>query len=1132
MHKAAGIYILLIGIAVHSIIFNHSASAQGEYFDEDWRWVHFTTESGLPSNIIFEIRETPGGTPWVNTPKGYAWYNGHQWVPAPSFLGNNDPGGVLFSTASETMFVHSLGKCYWLTTTGVQTIWLPRDIDEAFPLSHDTIFLRINDSSFLGVAGRIIPFTLKDPPPVTTIHQTTNGRFWTISRNGLYHMDGSNWKLKMSSRVIFCGTFNSGVAENKHGTGLFSFSVPAEERGLWEWYNHSTPNRSKSEKFNLIRAYDVGPNDEAIVMYETRAVRFRRGGIWMSATGIENRIRGITKVRFRENGDIWFATLNGLYLYRSSFSMWSYLTHPSPDLRNSVNEIIHTRDSSLWVASSDGVEVYRRDGSYRHTTIIQNIPLYGVNGLAEDAEGNVWITSGSTFPGAFRWDGNHWTHFRLVHDTSKVYIHKIRKDRHGNLWFLGIGISDPRFHQLQPGVFLLLSGRFISITTKDGLINNRVYDMVESNDGALWFATFGGISKCMPGSQFAQALMNNANSTFDDSRITYGTWQHWTSFPGIKYNQIYTLALNQNNRVWFAHGYRSRQLTAVGYIDTDDSVRYFSTENGPANQFVMDLNTDEKGHLWLATMDGIYSYDGVNFTTYDEHSGLYPVMLNAVYPSGSDLYVATQGKGVAILHSSEPLTPPPKVFIEPAIYEYHTIALRWKPLAYYGEISSNDILTRFRLDEDLWSGWSVNHQVIYEEMKPGTHRIDVQAKGAYGNFNPVPATMIFTVPMPWYFQPVFYIPSGVVVLTLFTLIGLLIRRKQLYNLSIQTSEAKFRAVCETTSSAIIIYSDSSILFANPGAVQLTGYSRDELYGKILFDIVHEDDRNTMREQDHGRTETPATARHDEFRIRTKEGEERWLDFTSGWIHYQGMTVKLGTAFDITERKRYEMQILTDQEQLRSLTSDLSRTEDRERRRLAIQLHDTIGQTLMFLKMKLRLLQRSHTDEELGEELEALRFTVEQSITETRTLMYELSPPILYELGLKAAIEWLIGEMGSKYGLNISLEDDDTPKLISDDVRIFLFNAIRESLVNVIKHAKAKHIIISLRLADPYLQVSVKDDGIGFNVLRLNREAGREGGFGLLSVRERALRFGGSFSIESDPGKGTRVTITVPLLTSQ
>ncbi len=219
-----------------------------------------------------------------------------------------------------------------------------------------------------------------------------------------------------------------------------------------------------------------------------------------------------------------------------------------------------------------------------------------------------------------------------------------------------------------------------------------------------------------------------------------------------------------------------------------------------------------------------------------------------------------------------------------------------------------------------------------------------------------------------------------------------------------------------------------------------------------------------------------------------------------------------------------------QDQLRTLTMQLSSIEERERRRIAVELHDQIGQSLAVIKIRLGALAMQTETPEIALELNAIRELTEDAIRFTRSLMTELSPPALYELSCAAAIEWLADQVREKYGLAIGLSDDGRSKNLGDDTRAAVFKSVRELLMNVVKHAHARDVQISMNRDGMWMRVEVRDDGVGFDPENRAALAGN-GGFGLLSIRERMGHVGGSFRIDSTPGQGTRAVLIAPLLES-
>ena len=216
-------------------------------------------------------------------------------------------------------------------------------------------------------------------------------------------------------------------------------------------------------------------------------------------------------------------------------------------------------------------------------------------------------------------------------------------------------------------------------------------------------------------------------------------------------------------------------------------------------------------------------------------------------------------------------------------------------------------------------------------------------------------------------------------------------------------------------------------------------------------------------------------------------------------------------------------------QLKSLASQLSITEERERHRLATQLHDHIGQSLIISKAKLDEHRGSETSSELARILEEVCECLRQVIQDTRTLTFDLSSPILYMVGFEAAADqWLTDEIQKKYGIKTEFEDDGQHKPLDDDIRTVLFRNVRELLINVVKHAKAERVKLSIHRNDLDINVCIEDDGIGFDPVEIKSRAAKSGKFGLFSIRERLEQLGGRVEIDSRPGRGSRIVMMAPL----
>jgi signal transduction histidine kinase len=239
------------------------------------------------------------------------------------------------------------------------------------------------------------------------------------------------------------------------------------------------------------------------------------------------------------------------------------------------------------------------------------------------------------------------------------------------------------------------------------------------------------------------------------------------------------------------------------------------------------------------------------------------------------------------------------------------------------------------------------------------------------------------------------------------------------------------------------------------------------------------------------------------------------------------------------RAEEEARVLEYQKRLRALAAELSMTEQRERRKIAIEIHDRISQNLAMAKMRLASIQSRFTAETkaaLGAEFYDALFLLEQTIEDTRTLTFELSPPLLYELGLLPAIQWLGEQLSRRHGIRVVVDGSaSAANQLGEDMRSLLFRSVRELLINVIKHAGATAARVSIRSYDGGVRLTVADDGHGIVTSAPERgpavKNGAHTGFGLFSMRTRLEEIGGKVEISSVPDSGTRVTLLVPIDTS-
>ena len=347
---------------------------------------------------------------------------------------------------------------------------------------------------------------------------------------------------------------------------------------------------------------------------------------------------------------------------------------------------------------------------------------------------------------------------------------------------------------------------------------------------------------------------------------------------------------------------------------------------------------------------------------------------------------------------------------------------------------------------------------------------------------------------------------------------------------LRQSERRYRDLFEGSRDAILITTRAGeFLEVNDAACALTQYPREELL-RIKAPDVYADPSVRTRFQE--QVEKNGFVTEFPMELRTKSGVVReCLVSSTAYRNMDGAIEGYQTIMrDVTEHNQLHRQLQQDQYRLRSLGVELATTEDRERRALAEDLHDGIGQSLALAQMRVQMLTRASGARavRLRQELSDL---IRQMENDVRVLIFALSPPVLYEIGLGAAIEWFGEQLTERGGPLVTVEDDEWPNAVNHDVLAVLFRCVRELLVNVEKHAAASRVRVQLAHQDDEIRVEVEDDGKGFDTGKVMSNHTHYG-FGLFSIRDRMDFLGGSCQLHSELGKGTRCVLIWPLLGSE
>ena len=358
------------------------------------------------------------------------------------------------------------------------------------------------------------------------------------------------------------------------------------------------------------------------------------------------------------------------------------------------------------------------------------------------------------------------------------------------------------------------------------------------------------------------------------------------------------------------------------------------------------------------------------------------------------------------------------------------------------------------------------------------------------------------------------------------------------------SEERFRTMADGLPLIVWVHDEKGRQqFVNRSFLEFFGVTEAEMKEGRLKLRVHPDDEKAYADE-FAASMRERSSFHAEVRVLQADGEWRWLECwgkprlsTSGeFVGY------IGTGVDITERRRAEeslqhlnatleqrigerTKIAEDRaKQLQSLAVELVQAEEFERQRIADLLHDDLQQLIASARMQ---VQSALEKRDPGPTLKNVERLLGESLEKSRRLSHELSPPVLHQFGLAAALEWLVRHVDEQFGLKVRLKAELTRQISDVPLKVFLFRAAQELLFNSVKHSGERMADVRLCDNDDTVTLTVSDLGQGFNPGILD-SLDRESGFGLVSLRERAAAIGGNLDIESAPGHGSLFVLTVPI----
>lgn len=352
--------------------------------------------------------------------------------------------------------------------------------------------------------------------------------------------------------------------------------------------------------------------------------------------------------------------------------------------------------------------------------------------------------------------------------------------------------------------------------------------------------------------------------------------------------------------------------------------------------------------------------------------------------------------------------------------------------------------------------------------------------------------------------------------------------------ALRESEQKYRLLVMSVPAVVYRgYLDCAVDFFDEKVDELTGYRKADFDSRRLkWDdlVVPEDLPRFRRAFLSGLKTTKSYLR--EYRIKKKDGSILWLQERGQIVCNDEDKVEYvsGVFFDVTESQRAKMALQESERRLRFLTSQLLSAQENERKRISMELHDELGQSLTVLKLQIRAIEKGLREEqqEMKQECRELLQYLDGVIDNVRRLSRDLSPSILEDLGLLSALKYLLEGVGKHLTVRQSLEIEDLNRLFPAEAQIIIYRIFQECLNNISKHAGACEVSVAVRRDGESVTLTLEDDGAGFDLPRVTGRNATCRGLGLAALDERARMLGGTCQIWSRPGAGTKIVVTIPV----
>ena len=340
----------------------------------------------------------------------------------------------------------------------------------------------------------------------------------------------------------------------------------------------------------------------------------------------------------------------------------------------------------------------------------------------------------------------------------------------------------------------------------------------------------------------------------------------------------------------------------------------------------------------------------------------------------------------------------------------------------------------------------------------------------------------------------------------------------------------YRLMANNTNDIIAIHDKNfDIKYVSPAIENILGFNYERIITKSLERIAHRDDWVTIKDEIFNKLLKGIPIKPLTYRVYDINGNIVWLETLISTLTENGEITSLVSASrDITQWMTDKKKIENYQSSLQKLTREISMIEEKQKKEIAANIHDHLSQSLVISKMRISDLEKKKELKNYYEDLDFIKNHISKALENSRKITYELSPPIIYQLGIIDALDWFADETKEKYKIDFNFTTNTDSIELTEFKSILLFRSIQEAVTNTLKYAKASLITLDVNKTSEKVTVTLVDNGKGFDTKILNDNISSKSGFGLFAVKERIRNLSGKLDISSEIGVGTKIKITIPV----